>query len=240
MGQALRGAGKRIQEVFGINGRDIVTRLIIVRHAESAYNIQNRIQGHQDSHLTRKGLEQARRLAKRIRHFKIDKVYSSDLGRAYSTTVEITRYLPKVKIIRDPKLREILLGDWEGMTPEEVDKLYDRGYQKWHRKPSAMVIPNAERIGRFRKRVTARLRQIARQDRGKTVLVVTHGGVITAILADWLKADFDQVLKGLQIDNTSLTFAAVTKKLARLWVINDTDHLAKKEKNDQRFIHKHS
>ena len=215
-----------------------MTRLIIVRHAESAFNLQNRIQGHLDSQLTRKGRDQARRLAKRIRHFKIDKVYSSDLGRAYSTTVEITRFLPRTKIIRDPKLREILLGDWEGMTPEDVDRLYERGYQKWLKKPSACVIPNAERMMHFRKRVTERVRQIASQNRGKTVLLVTHGGVITTLLADWLKADFDLLLKGLQIENTSLTFVEVTPKITKLWVINDTDHLAKKEKNDQRFIHK--
>lgn len=217
-----------------------MTRLIIVRHAESAYNLQNRIQGHQDSQLTKKGLEQARRLAKRIQHFKIDKVYSSDLGRAYSTTVAITRYLRKVKIIRDPKLREILLGDWEGMTPEEVDHLYDRGYQRWLKSPSACVIPNAERVRHFRKRVSDRVRQIAGQNQGKTVLLVTHGGVITALLADWLKADFDRVLQGLQIDNTSLTFVALKPTITKLWVINDTDHLAKKEKNDQRFIHRRS
>jgi probable phosphoglycerate mutase len=185
-------------------------------------------------------MEQARRLAKRIRHFKIDKIYSSDLGRAYSTTVAITRFLKKTKIVRDPKLREILLGDWEGMTPEEVDKLYGRGYQRWLKSPSACVIPNAERVGHFRKRVTERVRQIARKDSRKTVLIVTHGGVITALLADWLKADFDRVLKNLQIENTSLTFVAVTANAAKLWVINDTDHLAKKEKNDERFIHRRS
>ena len=218
-----------------------MTRLIIVRHAESALNFENRIQGHKDSLLTAKGLKQARRLAGRIRHFKIDKVYSSDLGRAYSTTVEITRFLPRVKIIRDPKLREILLGDWEGMTPEEVDKLYNRGYQKWLKKPSACVIPNAEKIGHFKKRVTERVRQIAAQNRGKTVLVVTHGGVITALLADWFRADFDRILQGLHIENTSLTFGDFhARPFPKLWVINDTDHLEQKEKHEQRFIHKRS
>ena len=219
-----------------------MTHLIIVRHAESAFNLQNRIQGHQDSQLTPKGLNQARRLAGRIRHFHIDKIYSSDLGRAYSTTREITTHLKKAKIIRDPKLREILLGDWEGMTPEEVDKLYSKGYRKWLKKPSACVIPNAEKIGHFRRRVTTRVQEIARQNKGKTVLIVTHGGVITALLSDWLKADFDRVLRGLQIENTSLTFVAFgeKKEFPTLWVINDTDHLAKKDKNDQRFIHKRS
>jgi phosphoserine phosphatase len=213
-----------------------VARLIIVRHAESAFNLQNRIQGHQDSQLTAKGRDQARRLARRIRHFKVDKIYSSDLGRAYSTTLEITRFLKKRRIVRDPKLREILLGDWEGRTPEEVDRLYSKGYQKWLKKPSACVIPNSEPIGRFRRRVTSRVAQIARQNKGKTVLVVTHGGVITSLLADWLEADFDRVLQGLQIENTSLTFADMTEKKVKLWVVNDTDHLAKKDKNDQRFI----
>ena len=219
-----------------------MTRLIIVRHAESALNFQNRIQGHFDSQLTAKGLNQARRLAHRIRLFKIDKIYSSDLGRAYSTTVEITRHLRRVKIIRDPRLREILLGDWEGMTPEEVDELYNKGFKRWLKKPSACVIPNAEKIGHFRKRVTARVRQIARQNNGKTVLIVTHGGVITALLADWFKADFDRILRGFHIENTSLTFVEFgARPFPLLWVINDTDHLAQKDKNDQRFIHrKHS
>ncbi len=213
-----------------------MARLIIVRHAESALNLANRIQGHHDSKLTKKGLSQARRLAKRIRHFHIDRIYSSDLGRAYSTTLEITRHLGNVKIVRDPKLREILLGDWEGKTPAEVDKLYNKGYQKWLKKPSAMRIPNAEHAVPFRRRVTERVREIARANHGKTVLVVTHGGVITALLSDWLEADFDRVLQGMQIENTSLTFVDLTEKKARLWVINDTDHLAKKDKNDERFI----
>ena len=215
-----------------------MARLIIVRHAESAFNLQNRIQGHMDSSLTKKGMDQARRLAARIRHFHIDKIYSSDLGRAYSTTREITRFLKRVKIIRDPRLREILLGDWEGMTPEDVDRLYEKGFQKWLRAPSAALIPNAEPVARFRRRVTRRIEEIARHNRGKTVLVVTHGGVITALLAHWLKADFDRIIRGLQIENTSLTFVDMSEKNVKLWVINDTDHLAKKDKNDERFIRK--
>lgn len=217
-----------------------MARLIIVRHAESALNTQNRIQGHHDSLLTKKGVSQARRLARRIRHFRIDKIYSSDLGRAYTTTLEITKHLKRVKIVRDPKLREILLGDWEGMTPEEVDRLYQNGYQKWRKCPSAMCIPNAESVTRFRRRVTSRVRQIALANKGKTILVVTHGGVITALLSDWLRADFDTILLSVQIDNTSLTFVDMTEKRARLWVINDTDHLAKKDKNDERFIRRRS
>ena len=201
-----------------------MTRLLIVRHAESAFNDQNRIQGHQDSRLTFKGLYQAQHLARKIKKIKIDKIYSSDLGRAYATTLEITRHT-KLPIVRDPLLREIHLGDWEGMTHEEVDKLYDKGYQKWLKKPSSIKIPKGEGIEHFKKRVVGRVRSIARVNCGKSVLIVTHGGVITALLADWLKADFDHLLLNLRIDNTSITTADETDKRVRLHCINDTSHL---------------
>ena len=214
-----------------------MTRLIIIRHAESALNGQNRIQGHKDSDLTLKGLRQARRLAKRLKSFKIDRIYSSDLGRAYSTTLEIARH-QKLPITRDPKLREIHLGDWEGMTPQEVDNLYDKGYQKWLQKPSSVKIPKSEGLRHFRKRVTDRVRQIARLNRGKSVLIVTHGGVITALLSDWLGADFDHLLINLQIDNTSITMVDETEKKTRLKFINDASHLGQYAKNDTSIFNK--
>lgn len=216
-----------------------MTRLIIVRHAESALNEQNRIQGHKDSGLTFKGLYQSQRLAKRIQKIHIDKIYSSDLGRAYSTTLEIVRYT-KLPVTRDPLLREIHLGAWEGMTPEEVDKLYDKGYQKWLKKPSGIKIPKGEPLARFKRRVTARIDAIARANSGKTVLIVTHGGVITALLSHWLKADFDNLLLNLQIDNTSLTVVDETEKRVRLKTINNTSHLTEKQKNELNGFRKRS
>ncbi len=207
-----------------------MTHLLIVRHAESAFNDQNRIQGHKDSGLTRRGLLQARRLSLALKRYKIDKIFTSDLGRAYSTTLEIVRHTA-LPVVKDPLLREIHLGDWEGMTPEEVDRLYAKGYQKWLKKPSGVNIPRGERLRHFRQRVISRVRSIAKANRGKTVLVVTHGGVISALLADWLKADFDNLLLNLQIDNTSITFVEETDKRVRLRSINDTSHLTDRHRN---------
>lgn len=214
-----------------------MARLIIVRHAESALNLQNRIQGHMDSSLTAKGLRQARRLAARLKHFHIDKIYSSDLGRAYSTTVEITKHIRK-PIVKDTLLREINLGCWEGMTPNEVDEKFAGSYQRWLRKPSSCRIPEGEKIEKFRKRITGRIRQIALQNKGQDVLVVTHGGAITALLADWLDADFDDILLHLQIDNTSLTIVDYTKKRYIVRAINDTAHLTSKDRLDRLFTKK--
>ncbi|HXV18609.1 MAG TPA: histidine phosphatase family protein [Candidatus Omnitrophota bacterium] len=215
-----------------------MTRLLIVRHAESALNFENRIQGHRDSGLTFRGMHQAQRLARKIKNIRIDKIYSSDLGRAYSTTRAITKHL-KLQIVRDPLLREIHLGDWEGMTPEEVDNLYDKGYQKWLKKPSGVRIPRSEPIARFRKRVTTRVRQIARANRGKTVLVVTHGGVITALLAQWLDADFDKLILDLHLENTGLTLVDETDKKVRVRFVNDSSHLLSKGKNGYDFFNQY-
>lgn len=214
-----------------------MARLIIVRHAESAMNLQNRIQGHLDSSLTTKGRRQARRLAERLKHFHIDKIYSSDLGRAYTTTVEITRHLRK-PIVRDRLLREINLGCWEGMTPSEVDKKFGNSYQRWLKKPSLCRIPDGEKIENFQKRITRRIREIARQNTGKNVLIVTHGGAITALLAEWLDADFDDILLRLQIDNTSLTIVDETDKRLFIRAINDTAHLSSKDRLDHTFFKK--
>ncbi len=208
-----------------------MTRLILVRHAESELNLQNRIQGQMDSKLTSKGLGQARKLAARIKNFKVDKIYSSDLGRAYSTTLEITRHW-KIKIIKDPLLREINLGDWEGMSPKEVDELYDKGFQKWLRKPSKCLIPKSENLKDFRRRIAGRVQAIARANEGKTVLLVTHGGAMTALLSEWLKADFDTLLLNLHIENTSLLFADFTEGRIRVKGINDTTHLPRNQRND--------
>ncbi len=214
-----------------------MARLIIVRHAETALNLQNRIQGHSDSDLTPRGIMQARRLAARLKGFHIDKVYSSDLGRAYTTTRHITQFIKK-PIVRDPLLREIHLGDWEGMLPEEVDRLYNKGYQKWLICPSGCRIPRSESLSRFRKRVTERIRAIAKANHGKHVLVVTHGGVITALLSYWLDADFDALLLRLHIENTSLTIVDLTEKRFRVWAVNDTTHLLRGDIVDGKLLMK--
>jgi phosphoserine phosphatase len=216
-----------------------VTRLIIIRHAESALNAERRIQGHCDSGLTVKGCYQAEKLAARLKKYTIHKIYSSDLGRAYATTRAIARH-HKMRVVRDPYLREINLGEWEGRTAEEVDRLYNRGYQRWLKKPSAARIPKSERISVFRRRVTGAVARIARENEGKTVVVVTHGGAITALLADWLKSDFDHILLNLDIENTSVTVAEFNGKRVRLKTINDSSHLLGTRKHDNKTYHRHS
>lgn len=207
-------------------------RLLIARHAESGMNGENRIQGHLDSKLTPRGRRQAERLARRLEGFRLKRIYSSDLGRAWSTTRFIARRLGE-RVTPEPRLREIRLGQWEGLTPDEVNARFRGGYDRWRRAPSRMRIPGAETMGEFRRRVVAAVADIVRRERSGAVLLVTHGGVIASLLAEWLDADFDRVLLNIKIDNTSITFAEVVGRRVLLHAVNDVSHLVKRDRSDE-------
>lgn len=208
--------------------RKRLLQLIIARHAESGFNNQNRIQGHMDSQLTDTGKRQAVRLAVRLSKMNIKKIYSSDIGRALSTTRTIAKRLG-ASIIPEPSLREINLGLWEGLTPAEVNKRFQKGYEQWRKSPSRMVIPGGEGIRRFRQRVLKGVERIVNAEKRGPILLVTHGGVIAVLLSHWMKADFDRILLNLKVDNTSLTFVEFNARHVVLHAINDTTHLSQKE-----------
>ena len=91
------------------------------------------------------------------------------------------------------------------MTPEEIDARFDGAYERWCVQPSAVVIPGAEPLDAFRARVRRALERIvAALPEGESV-VVSHGGVIAAILADLLDADYDALLRRLRLDNAGVT-----------------------------------
>jgi len=179
--------------------------LYIVRHGESTWNNESRIQGHSNPALSALGRAQARLAGKRLKKESIDKIYSSPLKRSFQTAQIISKTL-KLKISKEPQLKEIMLGDWEGMMPEEIDRMYNKGYQKWLEKgPTKVSVPKAERITSFRKRIEKTFHEIVNENRGKNVVVITHGGVISAFLAHLLNADFDKVVLELYIANACMS-----------------------------------
>lgn len=202
-------------------------KIMIVRHAESDFNKLNRIQGHLDSKLTERGSCQAQLLAKELQPLHIRKIYSSNLGRALSTTRYLSKKLKK-PITLEPGLKEIHLGKWEGLTPDEVNARYQNGYDRWRSCPSKMRIPGSEGVAAFRKRTLATFERIMRKEKSGCILIVTHGGVIASLLAHWLKADFDNVLLNLKLDNTSVTYVEERGGRVILHAINDTSHLERK------------
>ncbi|MFA5089454.1 MAG: histidine phosphatase family protein [Candidatus Omnitrophota bacterium] len=195
------------------------TRLILIRHGVTDWNIQNRYCGSKDISLSKEGIAQAGKLRKRLNVIKCDRVYSSDRKRATQTAGIIFR---GVRITRARGLREIDFGVFEGLSYKEIMKKYPGIYKKWLISPFKTRIPQAEAMGPFRKRVELAIKNIARLNLGKTIAVVCHGGVISVFITGILKnRDFWHCIPSAG----SITVVEYCKNKPKIKSFNETAHL---------------
>src|SRR5579871_641611 len=118
-------------------------RLYIVRHGETEWNRDGRVQGHTDVPLSGEGIEQARRVAERLSREPISAVWSSDLARALDTARAIAAP-HDLEVHSTPLLRETMLGEWEGLTePEIVARGDSARFQAWRRDPAVNRPPGS-------------------------------------------------------------------------------------------------
>ncbi|HSW46547.1 MAG TPA: histidine phosphatase family protein [Phycisphaerae bacterium] len=153
------------------------TEFIVIRHGETIWNVQGRLQGHQDSALTPLGLQQAAALATRLAAERFDALYSSDLPRARTTATCISDITGHA-VIQDPRLRERNYGMFEGLTTQEIAARYPEEYQRFVSRDPDHPIPGGESRSEKFLRVTACMEDIARQRPGRRVVIVAHGGVL--------------------------------------------------------------
>ena len=154
-----------------------MTRVIAVRHGQTEWNVQARIQGQGDSDLTEEGKAQARSIAERLAREPFDVLVSSDLGRAAQTAQAIADRCAK-PLVLDARLRERHFGVGEGMTYEEVDRAYPGAFARIRNVDPDFVIPGGESRRQFHERVRTAFDSLAEAHAGKTIVIVTHGGVL--------------------------------------------------------------
>lgn len=171
--------------------------LWIVRHGETEWNIQGRIQGHGDSPLTATGIAQAQALARLLaaQHHdaahaddvKIARVISSDAGRAHHTARILAEGL-KLPVATTPSFRERSYGIAEGMTYAEIDTHYPGAFSKVHETDPDYCIPNGESRRAFHHRIVNALAVVCAHQQTlspelaqRPVLIVCHGGLLGAI-----------------------------------------------------------
>ncbi len=148
-------------------------RLIIVRHGETEGNIKRTLEGHIEGTLTEAGVQQAKRVAERLKTEKIDIIYSSDLERARMTANEIIKNHPDVPVHYVKELRERDYGEATGKARDEV-----RSYRKKQNIKKHEYTPEgAESLLHMKDRLMGFLEETRRKHKGQTVLFVTHGGV---------------------------------------------------------------
>lgn len=156
------------------------TRFIVVRHGETRWNVEARIQGQKDSALTAEGVAQAQALAQRLAGESFDRIISSDLGRAHDTARNIATACG-LGIALDPRLRERHFGECEGLTYEEADALHPGAFSRVRSTDPDFVVPGGESRRQFHARVVAGFEALARAHPDETLVVVTHGGVLATL-----------------------------------------------------------
>ena len=154
-----------------------MTELILVRHGETEWNAERRIQGHLDIPLNSTGLVQAEAVGNRIGDVDIDVLVSSDLRRAMQTVAPISarRELP---VVSEARLRERNLGVLQGKTVEEAQQLVPEAFKVFRSRAEDTALAEGESLSAFAGRAIEALTALTQQHRGKRIVAVTHGGVL--------------------------------------------------------------
>ncbi|KAL5705835.1 phosphoglycerate mutase (2,3-diphosphoglycerate-independent) [Ranunculus cassubicifolius] len=165
-----------------INGAADYTEIVVIRHGETKWNADKRLQGHLDVELNEVGREQAAAVANRLsKEAGISTFYSSDLTRAYETAQIIANKCGGFEVVQKAELRERNLGDLQGLVLKEAEKLKPDAYQAFVSRTRDQDIPGGgESLNQLYNRCTSALQQIGEKHRGERVVVVTHGGVVRA------------------------------------------------------------
>jgi len=197
--------------------------LILVRHAQTDWNVNGRYMGWTDEGLNEEGWRQAGVVARRLDRWPISAVFSSPLKRAVSTAEAIAgpHSLP-VETAED--LGEMRIGDWEGMLAGDIAARYPELWKTWRANPGDFRMPGGESLGEVRQRAVRAFDRMMDGSEGKMVLAVTHDVVVRLLVAHCLGVSED-IYRRLEVGNASMTVIGRTGDSLRLRVLNDMGHL---------------
>ncbi|MGC9334671.1 MAG: alpha-ribazole phosphatase [Anaerolineae bacterium] len=200
-----------------------MTRLLLVRHGETAWNASRRYQGKTDVPLNGVGRRQVNALAQRLSSEEIDAIYASDLQRARETAEAIAA-LHELPVQADRRLREISFGAWEGLTRQEIMQRDADSLKAWYDDPLHASPPGGETLTQVARRAGAALAKITRCHSDSTVLIVAHGGILRVLL--WLALEISPTAYWrFRFGLASLSEVSIYETRATLNSLNDTTYL---------------
>jgi probable phosphoglycerate mutase len=202
------------------------TTLLVIRHGETAWNAEHRIQGHLDVPLSATGLRQAARLAERLGGEEIAAIYSSELARAWLTAAPLAAQLG-LEVMAESRLRERAFGIFEGLTLDEIATHHPVAFRRWRERDPAWTLDGGESGQQLLDRVSAALDDIVARHAGETVALVSHGGVLDVIYRTARALAWDAPREHQMLNASINRVGATTAPLAlRILDWGDVAHLA--------------
>ena len=202
--------------------------LYIVRHGETEWNIENKLQGWMDSALTNKGIEHSLRLQKRLEPVYFQHIYASPSGRAIHTA-NLIKGLQNIEVKTDENLKEIHLGSWEGKTHDEVKLNEPERYDHFWNAPHLYVADTGETFEQLQQRVDNFLSSIVTEHTEGNILVVTHTVFIKMLLANVKQLPISELWGPPYIKDTSLSIIEFENSSSNILLEADIEHLLTEE-----------
>lgn len=196
--------------------------LYVVRHGQTEWNVEKRLQGRKNSNLTETGIHDAKLLGKKLAATDFEAVYASPSARAVETTKLIIgeRNLP---LITDERLMEIDLGEWEGRTVDEITQNDGESYDVYQHQPQ-LFQGTGESFHDVRKRIVEVLKELEETYSTGNLLIVTHGVVIKVLQTIMKGLPIDHVWDPPYIDGTSLTVVKMDDGKKEILLEGDVSH----------------
>ncbi len=204
------------------------TKIILVRHGQSIGNLTRTFLGHTDLDLSEMGYLQAKTTAERLKNEKIDKIYSSDLKRAYNTALFHAK-IRNLDVISSVNLREAFAGEWEGKNVDELIEIWgmEMFADQWKARFGLFTFPAGESIKDAGIRFYNEILAISRQNQGKTILIAAHAAVIRAFWA---------IISGVAWENVADTIPFATNASYSVLTFNGKKFIPLEYSNDEHLL----
>lgn len=189
--------------------------IYVIRHGETEWNTEKRMQGRLDSDLTERGMNDARLLGERLKDIDFQRIISSPSNRTMKTAQLVKGQRP-ILIEADERLMEIDLGDWQGKTETEIEKNYPEQFHAFWNEPAAYKSLDGESFLDVKKRLSEFLLDLKRTTPNGNVFVVTHGVVIKALYLLCRNTPVAEIWDPPFIHGTSLTLVRMQNEKMEL------------------------
>jgi len=207
------------------------TRIVAIRHGETAWNVDTRIQGHLDIPLNTTGLWQADQVARALADEPITAIYTSDLKRAHATAQAVARSTG-APLTTHTGLRERSFGHFQGRTFAEIEAELPEDAYRWRKRDPHYAPEGGESLVTLRERIERTVAQLAQQHLGEQVVMVAHGGVLDVLYRLATRQDI-QAPRTWQLSNAAINRLLWTPDGLSLVGWADTQHLDQQAARDE-------